>query len=121
MAIKEENVDKYYKDEDKELYDKSLNKIILSNQQKKRTTRSIPYGDVEFLHDVPLQVIARFGKSSMKIKQLLGLKEGSTCVFDKTVGEPIDIVIGGKIMARGEIVIVNERYGVRISEINRPE
>ena len=121
MAIKEESIDKYYKDEDKELFDKSMNKIVFSNTQKTKNDNKVPYKQVEFLYDVPLKVIIRFGKCHMNIRNLLGLKPGSTCVFNKTVGEPMDIVIGGKIMARGEIVIVNERYGVRISEINRPE
>jgi len=49
------------------------------------------------------------------------LKKGNLVVFEKIVGEPMDIVVGNRLMARGEIVVVNERYGVRISEVTRPE
>ena len=54
-------------------------------------------------------------------ERILNLKKGNLVVFEKIVGEPMDIVVGDRLMARGEIVVVNERYGVRISEVTRPE
>jgi len=57
----------------------------------------------------------------MEVKKILNLKKGNIVVFEKIVGEPMDIVVGNRLMARGEIVVVNERYGVRISEVTRPE
>jgi len=57
----------------------------------------------------------------MEVKKILNLKKGNLVVFEKIVGEPMDIVVGNRLMARGEIVVVNERYGVRISEVTRPE
>ena len=57
----------------------------------------------------------------MEVQNVLNLKKGSMVVFEKIVGEPMDIVVGDQLMARGEIVVVNERYGVRISEVTRPD
>jgi len=57
----------------------------------------------------------------MEVQNVLNLKKGNIVVFEKIVGEPMDIVVGNRLMARGEIVVVNERYGVRISEVTRPE
>ena len=76
---------------------------------------------VKFIEDVPLIVIAEIGRTEVDVKNVLNLKKGNLVVFDKIVGEPMDIVVGDRLMARGEIVVVNERYGVRISEVTRPE
>lgn len=76
---------------------------------------------IRFLEDVPLIIIAEIGRTEINVKNVLNLKKGNLVVFDKIVGEPMDIVVGDRLMARGEIVVVNERYGVRISEVTRPE
>ena len=76
---------------------------------------------IKFLEDVPLIVIAEIGRTEIDVQNVLNLKKGKLVVFDKIVGEPMDIVVGDRLMARGEIVVVNERYGVRISEVTRPE
>ena len=74
-----------------------------------------------YKEDVPLIVIAEIGRTEINVQNVLNLKKGNLVVFDKIVGEPMDIVVGDRLMARGEIVVVNERYGVRISEVTRPE
>ena len=76
---------------------------------------------VKFIEDVPLIMIVEIGRTEMEVKDILNLKKGNLVVFEKIVGEPMDIVVGDRLMARGEIVVVNERYGVRISEVTRPE
>ena len=76
---------------------------------------------VKFIEDVPLIVIVEIGRTVMEVQNVLNLKKGSMVVFEKIVGEPMDIVVGDQLMARGEIVVVNERYGVRISEVTRPD
>lgn len=79
------------------------------------------FHSVKFIEDVPLIVIVEIGRTVMEVQNVLNLKKGSMVVFEKIVGEPMDIVVGDQLMARGEIVVVNERYGVRISEVTRPE
>ena len=66
-------------------------------------------------------MIVEIGRTEMEVQEILNLKKGNLVVFEKIVGEPMDIVVGDRLMARGEIVVVNERYGVRISEVTRPE
>ena len=79
------------------------------------------FHSVKFIEDVPLIVIVEIGRTEMEVQNVLNLKKGSMVVFEKIVGEPMDIVVGDQLMARGEIVVVNERYGVRISEVTRPD
>ena len=79
------------------------------------------FHSVKFIEDVPLIVIVDIGRTVMEVQNVLNLKIGSMVVFEKIVGEPMDIVVGDQLMARGEIVVVNERYGVRISEVTRPD
>ena len=79
------------------------------------------FHSVKFIEDVPLIVIVEIGRTVMELQNVLNLKKGNMVVFEKIVGEPMDIVVGDRLMARGEIVVVNERYGVRISEVTRPD
>jgi len=79
------------------------------------------FHSVKFIDDVPLIVIVEIGRTVMEVQNVLNLKKGSMVVFEKIVGEPMDIVVGDQLMARGEIVVVNEHYGVRISEVTRPD
>ena len=81
----------------------------------------IPHGEVDYLHDVPLGMKAQIGSVQKTIREIMSLKTGSIVEFDKVVGEPMDVLIGGRLMCRGEIVVVNERYGIRISEVIRAE
>ena len=79
------------------------------------------YHSSKFIEDVPLLIIAEIGRTQISVQKVLNLKKGNLVEFNKIVGEPMDIVVGGRLMARGEIVVVNERYGVRISEVTRPD
>ena len=80
-----------------------------------------PFHEIEFMHDVPLTLSVEIGQTTLTVKEILGLNVGSAIEFTKVVGEPMDITVSGRLMARGEIVVVNERYGVRISEVTRPD
>ena len=80
-----------------------------------------PFHKIEFLQDVPLRLSAEIGQTVLSVREILGLNVGSVVEFTKVVGEPMDITVSGRLMARGEIVVVNERYGVRISEVTRPD
>ena len=79
------------------------------------------YHSSKFIEDVPLLIIAEIGRTQISVQKVLNLKKGNHVEFNKIVGEPMDVVVGGRLMARGEIVVVNERYGVRISEVTRPD
>ncbi len=72
---------------------------------------------LELLMDVTLQVTVEVGRARMTIQDLLQLGQGSVVELEKLAGEPLDIYINGKHVARGEAVIVNEKFGVRLTDI----
>ncbi len=76
---------------------------------------------LDFILDVTLQVTVEVGRTRMTIQDLLQLGQGSVVELEKLAGEPLDIYINGKQVARGEAVIVNEKFGVRLTDIISPE
>ncbi len=76
---------------------------------------------LDFLMDVSLQVSVEVGRARMTINDLLQIGAGSVVELEKLAGEPLDIFINGKAVARGEAVIVNEKFGVRLTDIISPE
>ena len=72
---------------------------------------------LDFLLDVPLQITVNLGSTKMLIKELLQLGQGSVVELEKMAGEPMDVFIGEKLIARGEVVVVNEKFGVRLTDI----
>ena len=74
-------------------------------------------GDLEAVYDIPVQVSAVLGKATMQVSQLLKLGRGAVVELDRKVGEAIDIYVNNRLVARGEVVIVDERLGVTMTEI----
>jgi flagellar motor switch protein FliN/FliY len=72
---------------------------------------------LDLLLDVPLDVTVELGRSRMTIQDLLGLSPGSVVELDKIAGEPLDIVVNDRLIARGEAVVVNDKFGIRITDI----
>lgn len=70
-----------------------------------------------FVMDVPVELTVVIGRKSMKIGEILRLGPGSVLELDKASGEPLDIYANGRLIARGEAVVVGERYGVRLTEV----
>ncbi len=71
----------------------------------------------EMLLDVPLALTVELGRSNMTIQELLALGPGAVIELDKMAGEPLDIVVNGRLVARGEAVVVNDKFGIRITDI----
>jgi flagellar motor switch protein FliN/FliY len=69
------------------------------------------------LLDVPLRVTVELGRTRMKIRDVLSLVPGSIVELEKLAGEPVDILVNGKEIARGEVVVIDEEFGVRITDI----
>jgi flagellar motor switch protein FliN/FliY len=76
--------------------------------------------DMDFLLDIPLEVSVELGRTRMLIKDLLQLGQGSVVELDKIAGEPMEILVNNKLVARGEVVVVNEKFGVRLTDIISP-
>jgi len=75
---------------------------------------------LELLLDVPLELSVELGRARMSIQDLLNLSPGSVIELDKIAGEALDILINGRLVARGEAVVVNDKFGIRISDIVSP-
>ncbi|MCS7199008.1 MAG: flagellar motor switch protein FliN [Caldimicrobium sp.] len=73
--------------------------------------------ELDFILDIPLEISVEIGRTRMLIKDLLKLNQGAIIELDKFAGEPVEIYVNGRLMAKGEVVVVNERFGVRITEI----
>jgi flagellar motor switch protein FliN/FliY len=84
-------------------------------EQKKGTKR-----DLDFLLDIPLEISVELGRTNMIINDLLQLGQGSVVELDKLAGEPLEIFVNHKLVARGEAVVVNDKFGVRITDIISP-
>jgi flagellar motor switch protein FliN/FliY len=84
----------------------------------KETTEKLP--NMELLLDVPLEITAELGRTRMIINDLLQLGQGSVIELNKLAGEPLEIFINHKLIARGEVVVVNEKFGIRLTDIISP-
>src|SRR6516165_8903569 len=73
--------------------------------------------DLEAVYDIPVQVSAVLGKATMQVNQLLKLGRGAVVELDRKVGEAIDIYVNNRLVARGEVVVVEDRLGVTMTEI----
>jgi flagellar motor switch protein FliN len=77
--------------------------------------------DLEAVYDIPVQVAAVLGKATMQVNQLLKLGRGAVVELDRKVGEAIDIYVNNRLVARGEVVVVEDRLGVTMTEIIKTE
>lgn len=73
--------------------------------------------DLEFLYDVPLQVSVEVGRARILLKDLLQMGEGSVVELDKMAGEPLDLYVNSRLIARGEAVRVGDKFGIRLTEV----
>jgi flagellar motor switch protein FliN len=84
-----------------------------------RTQSEIPR-DLEMILDIPVKLTVELGRARLTIKQLLELAQGSVLELDGLAGEPMDILINGYLIAQGEVVVMDDKYGIRITEIVTP-
>lgn len=77
--------------------------------------------NLELILDVPVTLSMELGRSRISIRDLLQLNQGSVVKLDRPAGEPLDVLVNGCLIARGEVVVVNERFGLRITQIISPE
>lgn len=91
------------------------------NTQYKGTDATLGDGkDIGFLLDVPLQVTVEIGRSKILVKNLLQMAEGYVVELDKLAGEPLDLYVNSRLIARGEVVLVNEKLGLRLTDVVSP-
>ncbi|GGK82865.1 flagellar motor switch protein FliN [Mangrovihabitans endophyticus] len=77
-------------------------------------------GGLDMLHDVEMEVSAELGRTRMSVRELLSLIPGAIVELDRAAGSPADLLVNGRLIARGEVVVVDENFGIRITEIVAP-
>ncbi len=79
-----------------------------------------PHKNLDFLLDIPLNISVEVGRSRMLIKDLLQMREGNVIELDKLAGEPLDVYVNARLIARGEAVLVNDKFGIRLTDVVSP-
>lgn len=77
-------------------------------------------GDIDMIMDIPVQLSVELGRTRLTIKNILQLGQGSVVELDGMAGEPMDIFVNGYLIAQGEVVVVDEKYGIRLTDIITP-
>ncbi len=89
---------------------------------KEFTSSTTPetHNDIDFILDIPVQLTVELGRTKIAIKNLLQLAQGSVVELAGMAGEPMDILINGCLIAQGEVVVVNDKFGIRVTDIISP-
>ena len=86
----------------------------------RNSVAGIVTGDIDRVLDIPVQLTAELGRARITIKNLLQLSQGSVVELDGLAGEPMDVFINGYLIAQGEVVVVNDKFGIRLTDIITP-
>lgn len=82
-------------------------------------TGGVP-GDINMILDIPVQLTVELGRTRIPIKNILQLAQGSVVELDALAGEPMDVLVNGYLIAQGEVVVVNDKFGIRLTDIVTP-
>lgn len=114
----------YYIDEDdsrSRVSNEKVNAVPLQFENFDSNSSQMYYNnDIELIRDVPLEITVELGKTGKKINEILDFGVGTVIELDRLVGEPLDVLANGKRIAKGEVVVVDENYGIRITDIIIP-
>ena len=88
-------------------------KLVATNPEEGQNGKINP----EVLQGIPVTISVEVGKTSLKIRDLLRLSQGSVVELDRLAGEPLDLLVNNTVVAQGEIVLVNDRYGIRLTRV----
>lgn len=84
------------------------------------SVKSGSHNDIDFILDIPVQLTVELGRTKIAIKNLLQLAQGSVVELDGLAGEPMDVLVNGCLIAQGEVVVVNDKFGIRLTDIISP-
>lgn len=101
------------------LQSKTQNAPVFSEFSEKNKLRETQ-NDIDFILDIPVQLTVELGRTKIAIKNLLQLAQGSVVELDGMAGEPMDVLVNGCLIAQGEVVVVNEKFGIRLTDIITP-
>jgi flagellar motor switch protein FliN/FliY len=78
-------------------------------------------GRLDMVLDIPVQLTVELGRAKIAIRNLLQLAQGSVIELDRLAGEPMDVLVNGCLIAQGEVVVVNDKFGIRLTDVISPE
>lgn len=84
------------------------------------TPGNMPGNDINMILDIPVQLTVELGRTRIPIKNILQLAQGSVVELDALAGEPMDVLVNGYLIAQGEVVVVNDKFGIRLTDIVTP-
>lgn len=99
--------------QDQEGYDKAH----FQSLQEDKSSKSIGESGMDMILDIPVTIAVEIGRSKINIRNLLKLNQGSIVELDRLAGEPMDLIVNGTLIAHGEVVVVNEKFGVRLTDV----
>jgi flagellar motor switch protein FliN/FliY len=91
-----------------------------AEQSPAQDGRTVPPPNLQFILDIPLQITVELGRKRLLVHDLLQLSQGSVIELSKQIGEPFEVLVNHKLIARGEVVVINDKFGVRITDIISP-
>ena len=90
---------------------------LVVGEQSPNDTQQQKKIDAEVLQNIPVTISVEVGRTSLKIRDLMRLTQGSVVELDRLAGEPLDLLVNDTLVAQGEIVLVNDRYGMRLTQV----
>lgn len=110
-------------DDNAEMTDKLMEEAAAMAEKTRKEDSAVAAGkdrNLQLILDIPLKVTVELGRTKMPVSELLNLTQGSVIELSKLAGEPMEVLVNDKLIARGEAVVVNEKFGVRLTDIISP-
>ena len=113
--------DKENINEEKTMSDQVVNaKLDELTSEGERESISSENPDLEVVLDIPVTISMEVGSTQITIRNLLQLNQGSVIELDRLAGEPLDVLVNGTLIAHGEVVVINEKFGIRVTDVISP-
>ena len=93
---------------------------VLSGEAPRPSAGDAPATDINMVLDIPVQLSVELGRTKVPIKHILQLGQGSVVELDALAGEPMDVLVNGYLIAQGEVVVVNDKFGIRLTDVVTP-
>ncbi len=100
--------------------EKNTEEVEAAVKNKGPGSEGAAHADLDFILDIPLELSVELGRTKMLVNDLLQLGQGSIVELNKLAGEPLEVFINSKLVAKGEVVVVNEKFGIRLTDIISP-
>lgn len=101
--------------------DTAMAHAVSFDELKNEVTKQAPGSpDLDVILDIPVSISMEVGRTSITIRNLLQLNQGSVIELDRLAGEPLDVLVNGTLIAHGEVVVVNEKFGIRMTDVISP-